>query len=150
MIEAGAAPVMRWASAFSAHADGAEAAREAAAALARDLGGARAALVLCFSDAAHLTGVAELAQTLRDALQPGCLMGTSAHGVISSQHEVETSPALTVIAASLPGVEARPFVMINAAWVAALDDPQEFARCTPSLEGAELVLLFADPFTFDI
>jgi small ligand-binding sensory domain FIST len=70
--------------------------------------------------------------------------------VISSEHEVESSPALTVIAASLPGVEVRPFVMVNSAWVAALEDAEEFARCTPSADGAEVVLVFADPFSFDI
>ena len=63
---------------------------------------------------------------------------------------METSPALSVIAASLPGVEVRPFVMVNSTWVAALEDPEEFARCTPGLDDAELVMLFADPFTFDI
>ncbi len=141
---------MRWASAFSADADTVAAARATGAKLAHDLDGARADLVACFFDAAHLAGVGDLAQTLRDALAPGCLIGASAHGVISSDHEVETSPALTVIAASLPGVEVRPFVMVNAAWVAALDDVQEFARCTPHLDGAELVMLLADPFTFDI
>ena len=141
---------MRWASAFSDQADTLDAAREVAAILTRDLAGARADLVLCFFDGAHLAGVADLAQTLREALSPGCLVGASAHGVISSEHEVETSPALTVIAASLPGVDVRPFVMVNSAWVAALEDPVEFARCTPSADGAELVLVFADPFSFDI
>jgi small ligand-binding sensory domain FIST len=141
---------MRWSSAFSARSDTLAAAGEAAAALSRDLAGARADLVVCFFDGAHLAGVSELAQTLRHVLAPGCLIGASAHGIISSEHEVESSPALTVIAASLPGVEVRPFVMVNAAWIAALDDPQEFARCTPNMEAAELVMVLADPFTFDI
>jgi small ligand-binding sensory domain FIST len=141
---------MRWASAFSAEADTLEAAGEVAAAIARDLDGERPDLVWCFFDGTHIAQVSELAQVLRDTLSPGCLVGASAHGVISREHEVETGPALTVVAASLPGVEVRPFVMVNAAWVAALEDPQEFARCTPNIEGAELVVLLADPFSFDI
>jgi len=123
---------MRWASAFSAAVDTGEAARDAAASLAHDLDGASADLVMCFFDESHVAGVADLAQALRDALAPGCLIGASARGVISSEHEVEASPALTVVAASLPGVELRPFVMVNAAWVAATEDAEEFARCTPN------------------
>src|SRR5881397_2782800 len=131
------APAMRWASAFSDGSDPVAAARAAAGALAIDLNGAAADLVVCFFDAAHLAAISDVAQVLRDALHPRCLIGASAHGVISREHEVETSPALTVLAASLPGVELMPFVMMNAAWTAALDDPAEFARCTPSTAGAE-------------
>ena len=143
-------PTMRWTSAFSDQSETIEAAREAAAAIATGLEGARADLVVCFFGHSHLDGLADMAQTLRDALAPGCLVGASAHGVISSEHEVESGPALTVTAASLPGVQVRPFVMVNAAWVAAREDPQEFARCTPGLDGAEVVMLLADPFSFDI
>ena len=141
---------MRWTSAFSAESETIAAAREVADAVARELNGAQADLVIAFFDSAHLSNVADLTQVLRESLAPGCLLGVSAHGVISTDHEVETSPALSVIAASLPGVEIKPFVMVNSAWVAALDDAQEFERCTPGLEGSELVMLFADPFTFDI
>ena len=143
-------PTMRWASAFSAASDTVDAVREVAAAVTTDLGGARADLVLAFFDATHVPAVSDVMQGLRDALAPGCLAGASAHGVISAAHEVEASPALTVIAASLPGVEVKPFVMVNSAWVPALDDAQEFARCTPGLDRAELVLLLADPFSFDV
>ena len=142
--------LMRWASAFSAHSESVAAAREVAALVAGELNGAQADLVIAFFDSAHLDNVADLMQALRETLNPGCLVGVSAHGVISSQHEVETSPALSLIAASVPGVEVRPFVMVNSTWVAALEDAEEFARCTPGLDGAELVMLFADPFTFDI
>ena len=145
-----AGTTMRWASAFSEESETIAAAREVAVALAGELNGARADLVIAFFDSAHVGNVADLTQILRETLNPGCLVGACAHGVISSQHEVETSPALSVIAASLPGVEVRPFVMVNSTWVAALEDPEEFARCTPGLDDAELVMLFADPFTFDI
>ncbi len=141
---------MRWTSAFSAESETIAAARAVADAVTRELNGAQADLVIAFFDSAHLSNVADLTQVLRESLAPGCLLGVSAHGVISTDHEIETSPALSVIAASLPGVEIKPFVMVNSAWVAALDDAQEFERCTPGLEGSELVMLFADPFTFDI
>jgi len=150
MSGAAGPPTMRWASAFSAAADTAEAARAVAADLRRALDGAPADIVLCFFDAAHVAGAAEMAQVIRESLAPGCLAGVSTHAVISSDHEVEQGPGLTAMAASLPGVELKPFLMVNAAWVAALDDAQEFARCTPGLDGVELVMLLADPFSFDI
>lgn len=141
---------MRWASAFSAEPDAVLAARDVAAALARDLDGRSADLVVCFLGATHVPAAAELVPALRERLAPGCLIGVGAHGVISSAHEVEQGPALTVLAAHLPDVEVRPFVMVNAAWAAAVDDPLEFARSTPHADGAELAMILADPFTFDI
>jgi small ligand-binding sensory domain FIST len=141
---------MRWISVQSAEADGAAAARDAAAAVTRELDGATPDLVLCFFGVTHVAAADELARELRERLAPGCLIGASANGVIWSEHEVESGPALTVLAALLPGVEVRPFVMVNAAWIAAAEDPDEFARCTPELAAAELVMVLADPFSFDI
>jgi small ligand-binding sensory domain FIST len=105
-------------------------------ALDRELAGAHADLVLFFFGPAHVAAAGELAQVLRDRLEPGCLMGASAHAVISSRHEVESAGSLSAIAATLPGVDIRPFVMVNAAWVAAAEDAAEFARSTPNVSDA--------------
>src|SRR5439155_1706222 len=72
------------------------------------------------------------------------------HGVIMSEHEVETGPGLTVIAARMPGVALHPFVLANEMWNEALDDALAFARAAPGVADAELVMLFGDPFTLDI
>jgi small ligand-binding sensory domain FIST len=141
---------MRWASAFTAQVDTVAAATEAAEALLGQLGPGPVDLAIAFFDSAHVPGASSLAGALKERLSPGCLLGASAHGVISSEHELESGPALTVLAARLPGVEVCPFVLVNEAWKTALDDPEEFARSTPGAAGAELVVLLADPFSFDI
>jgi small ligand-binding sensory domain FIST len=69
--------------------------------------------------------------------------------VIGAEHEVEDGPALTAIAARLPGVEVKPFVLIPSAWGEGITDPLEFARHTPGADRSELVVLFGDPFSLD-
>ncbi len=144
------AGAMRWASAHSDLPATAAAVEQVASALLADLDGAPADLVMAFFSAAHVAGAETLAQTLRERLSPGCLIGASAHGVVSTEHEVESTPALTVMAARLPGVAVRPFLMIDEVWEGALEDPLEFARVAPGMDGAEIVIMLADPFTLDI
>jgi small ligand-binding sensory domain FIST len=141
---------MRWASAFTVEETSEAAAREVVQALAPRFVDSPPDLVLLFFGASHVPHADDVARVLREGLRPGCLMGASAHGVIATERESEGTPCLTVLAASLPGVQLRPFVMVNAAWVAAAEDPLEFARSTPDVAGAELVMTLADPFTFDI
>ena len=62
---------MRWTSAFSAESETIAAAREVADAVARELNGAQADLVIAFFDSAHLSNVADLTQVLRESLAPG-------------------------------------------------------------------------------
>lgn len=146
---------MRWAAAESRRegsaAPGAAPAEavEVAEALAAGLGEGPIDLVLAFMTA-DLTGAAEaIAETMRRRLAPGCFAATSGGSVIGATREYESGPALTAIAARLPGVEVKPFVLASSAWRAAADDPAEFARHTPGAAGAELVLLFTDPFSLD-
>jgi len=60
-----------------------------------------------------------------------------------------TTLALAVIAARLPGVEVKPFVLLAPSWGEAAEDAAEFARHTPGVAGAELVMLLGDPFSLD-
>jgi small ligand-binding sensory domain FIST len=87
---------------------------------------------------------------LRERLAPGCLAGASAHGVVGSLHEIENEPALSVIAARLPGVGVEPFVLVNDGWDEALADASAFARIAPGVRGAEVVLVLADSFSLDL
>ncbi|HEY2955821.1 MAG TPA: FIST N-terminal domain-containing protein [Candidatus Eisenbacteria bacterium] len=141
---------MRWASAFSALPDSRAAADDAAAALAAALGEGPVDLAAAFFGGEHVGAAATLAEALKARLSPACLLGASAHGVITSEHEIETGPTLTVIAARLPGVELRPFVVANELWAEAEEDPLAFARAAPAAAGAELVLLVGDPFSLDV
>src|SRR5512147_2212788 len=115
---AGGEAAMRWASAHSDLAESAAAAGAAADALAAQLGSEPVDLALAFFSASHIGGVERLVETLKQRLAPGCLAGVSAHGVVSSAHEIESGPALTVIAARLPGVAISTFLVINEVWAA--------------------------------
>lgn len=140
---------MRWASALSLRDDPATAAAEAAAAVREALGPGPVDFVLAFFTAVLVPGAETMAGVLKASLSPGCLAGASAAAVVAADCEVESGPALSVIAGRLPGVEVKPFILVPASWGAASDDPMEFARHTPGVTGAELVLVFGDPFTLD-
>jgi small ligand-binding sensory domain FIST len=140
---------MRWASAASSSAEPQDAAIEVAESLAASLGEGPIDLVLFFYTAPFVPGTEAMATTLKRRLAPGCLAGVSGISVVGAAREFEDGPALTAIAARMPGVEVKPFVMVSSAWGEAIDDPLEFARHTPGADRAELVLLFGDPFSLN-
>jgi len=141
---------MRWAAAASCLPAATEAAAEVAASLTAALGGGPVDLALAFFSAHHVAAAEPLAQTLRERLAAGCLAGASAHGVVTSEHEIEDEPALSVIAGRLPGVKVSPFVLTGEGWDEALEDGAAFARLAPGARGAELVLVLADPFSLEL
>ncbi|MFI5370888.1 MAG: FIST N-terminal domain-containing protein [Candidatus Eisenbacteria bacterium] len=146
MIES---PVMRWAEAHSTLEDPLLAAEEAADALRTRIGEGPVDLLLAFVTAPFVTAAEEVATRLRERLAPACLAGTSGGAVVTTVREIERGPAIALLGARLPGVRVKPFVLASAAWGEAMDDPAEFARHTPGVADAEVVLLFGDPFTLD-
>lgn len=141
---------MLWASASSPLEDTTRAAERVAEELLASLGEGPVDLALAFFSAHHVAAAPALARTLRHRLAPGCLAGSSAHGVVSTEHEVEGAPALTVIASRLPGVTLAPFAIVHEAWEEAYTDAAAFAAVTPGARDAELVILLGDPFTLDV
>jgi len=141
---------MRWASAVSTLADAAPAVDEVVEALRTGLAGASVDLMLAFIGAAHVRHAEAMAAELRQKLSPGCLFGVTANGVVSREHELETGPALSVVAARLPGVRVRPFVLTQDLWRDALGDPKVFGAAAPGVGESELVLLTGDPFSLDV
>jgi len=141
---------VRWASAISTLADGGFAADEVAASLAAALGPGPVDLLLLFLGAAHVRNAESIVASLRTKLAPVCLIGVGAHGVVSRDHEIETGPALSVVAARLPGVEVKPFLLTQDLWRDAALDASAFAAAAPGARGAEVVLLFTDPFSIDV
>ncbi len=144
------APAMQWAAAHSVLEDAEAAAAEVATAVETQLGGPGVDLVLVFFTAPLAPEAAALVATLRRHLAPGCIVGLSAGALITGSHEIEDGAAVTVLAARLPGVEVKPFILVSPIWGEALSDPLEFARHTPGVEGAELVILMGDPFSLDV
>ncbi|MEW6270705.1 MAG: FIST N-terminal domain-containing protein [Thermodesulfobacteriota bacterium] len=142
---------MRWSSTASEAPRLEDAAREAAASLRRELGGARPDLVIAFPSDHHRTGHREIAAILADELGGGLLLGCTARSVIGGGREIEQSPALSLTAASLPEVGLTPFHLD----LEALPEPGAPAEAWRRACGLDRgtdphFLLLADPFSFDV
>jgi len=140
---------MHWASADSALADAAAAAAAVAKALRATLAEGPIDLAIAFLSADHVAHAETVADTLRTALSPGCLAAVTAAGIVTREHERERGPVLSVLAARLPGVELRPFVLVPELWHEPPADAAAFDQLAPGARGAELVLLLGDPFSID-
>src|SRR5262245_14193974 len=141
---------MRWASSHSLDPDPIAAVEQAAAAVRAGLGEGPVDLAIAFFTSGLATPPETIPETLRRTLSPACRIGVSGGAVVCGDREIEQGPALSLIGARLPGVEIKPFILTAASWGEAIDDPLEFARHTPGVEGAELVMLLGDPFTLDV
>jgi small ligand-binding sensory domain FIST len=130
------AGLSRAADAAGAAADAARQAREA-------LGGPGADLACLFLSADHLDDAGEALAAARDELEPAGLVGCVAQGVLARDRELEDGPGAAVWAAALPGSRIDTF---NA--VAFETDDGVAVGGVPDLDGADLVLLLADPFSF--
>src|SRR5262245_27572632 len=134
--------LMRWAGAASRAEEPEDAAHEVAEALAAALGDGPVDLVLLFFTAPVIPGIEAIVAAIKRRSSPVCIAGVSGGSVIGGGHEIESGPALTAVAARMPGVEVKPFVLVSSAWGEAIEDPLEFARHTPGADRAELVILF--------
>lgn len=128
---------------LSRAAGAANAGREAAAEARKGLAGAPVDLAFAFLSPHHLDGAEAAAEVVRRELAPRHFVGCVAQGVVGGPHEVEEGAALAVWAASLPGAEVEPFHA----------EPVETGTGLgivgfPEPNGASLVALLADPFTF--
>jgi small ligand-binding sensory domain FIST len=115
-----------------------EAARHASAGLAGDVD-----LAFLFLSPHHLDDAPAAVHKLVEELGPRHVVGCVADGVIGGSREIEDGPALAVWAGSLPGSTIEPFHASGYE----TDDGIEIAGF-PDPEGAELVTLLVDPFTF--
>ncbi|HSC48685.1 MAG TPA: FIST N-terminal domain-containing protein [Gaiellaceae bacterium] len=116
-----------------------EAAREARAAL----GGAPVDLAFLFLSGEHFGGSAEAVAAVEEELAPGHLLGCVAEGVVARDRELEDGPGAAVWAASLPEAEIETFHS-----VALNTDDGVAVTGFPNLDGADLVTLLVDPFSF--
>ena len=127
----------------------AEAAGQAASAL-----GARPDLVCSFASPANLDRAAEGMAAIHERLQPNALVGCGAQGVVGERREVETG-GVTVWAASLPGAEVVPFRLAARRHELGTGEeggPRDGLVIVgmPDLEGADAVIMLADPYSFPV
>jgi small ligand-binding sensory domain FIST len=151
---------MKWASALSQQAATADAVREAVAVLRADLGVAAPDLVLAFASPHHGGDYERIPELVARELPGALLCGCTGGGIIGSGHEVEGGPALSLTAASLPGVDLVPLYFAPDATSSEDDDDEDEERAPdPSAWRARVgvpperepgFLLLPDPFTCDV
>jgi small ligand-binding sensory domain FIST len=124
---------------------GVDAFAEAASRAQLGLGGAPADLVAVFAAASNLDSVDDGLAAVEVRLAPRALIGCGAQGVVGSGRELEQG-GVVVWAASLGGGEAQSFHLEP---VATGDDGLVIAGL-PDLDGADAVILLADPYSFPV
>ncbi len=83
----------------------------------------------------------------------GCrvLVGCSAGGVIANRREIERRPAMSLVAANLPGVLVKPFHLDQSALPGLDASPKKWQTCFGTeRDPAPSFVLLADPFTMDV
>jgi small ligand-binding sensory domain FIST len=121
----------------------AEAAGEAARDARAALGGGEVDLAFLFLSPDHFAATEEALSALEEELAPRHLLGCVAEGVLAGQRELESGPGAAVWAASLPGAEIETFHSL-----AVGTDDGVAVTSFPELDGADLVALLVDPFSF--
>ena len=137
---------MKWASSIATQTDATAAVAEAAETVQQELGSLTADLVVVFASPHYRDTMVRLPSLIRDRFPRARLLGCTGGGIIGAGREIEHRPALSITAASLPGVELHPFHFdldelptTPAAWHRVVD---------PSLDPS--FLLLPEPFSCDI
>jgi len=138
---------VKWASSLAAGANLSDAVVRGAAAIRAKLGPEPPDLVLAFASYAYRDSLPHLPALLQEHLPSRVLAGCNATGVIGGGEEIEDAPALSICAASLPGVD------VSAVHRPMGDPPDEDAPPTVwrawlgVAEAPAAVIALADPFT---
>ncbi len=142
---------------LSARAQPVQAAAEIAQQVHASLAGQSVDLAFVFFSRHHADAARALGYSLRRRLEPKLLVGVSVEGVIAGGIEQEGSPGVSVLAASLPGVDARAFRIIDLLEHISPGDEAPLAEAA-GMNGLSIgqdglsgpyrgTLLFADPFS---
>lgn len=137
-------------SAWASHLEAETAAVRAAEQVVRRAAGATIDLAFVFVSAPLAPATEVAVAAIHDRLRPGALIGVSTAAVISDGIEFEGEPAISILAASLPGCRIRTFTDRD---VPAVPDPLDGAtvdavRQAVFPDGCEAVaILFVDPFS---
>lgn len=140
---------MRWASAYSEHADLGDAFRECAVSVRREMANETCDLLVVFVSNRHEANYALLPELVAGELPSTVLIGCSADGVIGGAREIEGRPGLAVTAAHLPEVTLVPFSVSQGLLPSPDDPPAAWQKLAgvPEGESPHFVIL-AEPYSF--
>ena len=146
---------MKWASAISEQTAVESAIEECAVSLRAQLGGDSPDLAVVFASSHYQQNYEAIPELVRHELgfeaAPPVVLGCSGGGIIGNGQEVEQRPALSITAASLPGVTVTPFHLASDALPDLDAGPaswEELLKVSPA-DSPQFVLL-ADPFSFPV
>ena len=138
------------AAALSGHLDAGQAAEAACRACAEALEGAHADLVTVFFSGHHLGAAATIARTVRERLEPRCLIGASAEAVVGGEIEMEQVPGVSVLVATLPGATLTPFntdQLLPIAGNMTREELEPIAKAAGLTGDHRATILLGDPFS---
>lgn len=140
---------MKFISAVSTEIDFEDALKELIQRIASEAGQAEPDLMVVFISAHFTYAVKEIVKDLQAALHPRLMVGCTAEGVISQEQEIENEPAISLIAANLPGANLQAFALQpeNLDWTRLLLDETIFQRALSPPPDTRLFLLLGDPFS---
>ncbi len=104
-------------------------------------------LALVFLSPHFRVEVTDLVERLWAGLDPGLLIGCTAEGVIGREQEIEREPAVTLVAAHLPGVTLTPFTLQSMDWRRTLSEESALRQAVDAPPETKLFMMLADPFT---
>lgn len=137
------AATFHFVSAVSRNPDTEAAARDLVDEVRAKLGGVTPDLAFAFFSSHHVSRAELLAETMTDVLGARVSLGCSGEGVIAGAEELETSPAVTLWTACLPGVTLSPLRLSFSQ-----TQDQFSLPGWPESDGQEgTFLLLADPFS---
>jgi small ligand-binding sensory domain FIST len=106
-------------------------------------------LVLLFASPAYADAFPHMAAVAVERTGARVLIGCSGQGVIGPAREIEDRPALSLLAAAMPGGSLRA-AHLTQPWVAASDAAEDWHRLTGvAPDDVNAWMIFADPFTLD-
>lgn len=112
-------------------------------------GGGRVDLALLFASAQYAAHFPELVARGKELTGASLLAGCSCQGVIGAGREIESEPALALLAFSLPRADLAA-VHLDQRTLEQLRSPEDWRRSTGvDPQGVRAWLLFSDPFTLD-
>ena len=140
---------MQFASAMSREVQTESAVAEVLDGIAHSLTEQPAHLSLVFASPHHLKDFPQQLQVMQERLASDTLIGCTGGGVIGNQQEVEQRPALSLMAAHLPGVAVTPFHLEQSDLEGDFSESYWHERLELSPDDKPTFILLPDPYVID-
>ena len=139
---------MKWASALATDADTDIALNNAIQRISAELRGSQPDVAFLFVSPHHQATYARSGALVAKRLNPAHLLGCSGGGIIGGGHEMEHRPAISIVAAVMPGVTIAPFHLDDENLPGPDDGPRHWEKAVGvrAADDPQFVIL-ADPFS---